>query len=1128
MKMVFVSSTFKDMQFERDKLNTYVVPLIDESISQYGEQIFFGDLRWGVNTTQLDENESGKKVLDVCLDEIDNCKPYMIVLIGERYGWIPSQQLIKQAAITKGITIGDDDISVTQLEIEYGALLNPDYEGRILFYFRNLNKDEMSEDDKKDYEAESLLHRQKLELLKEKIKEKYPNYVRYYDAKWDNEKKEVVNLEPLMEMIINDLNNIFINDINKDNNIPWQEKALKSAHKYYIERAKDYYPITTYDKKELIGALVNKQTYVSFIEGKPGSGKTAFLSNCYSYLYNKSNDNIIFVPFVCQLDKYSNDTYNFFKILLYKLEEALDLPHQQIEVTSEYKLDIIDKVIELIKHVNGNVLCFIDNCDEILLTMIFQFLYNSFSNDLSSYIDIESDFDNLFFYVAYSSNEPDIIVPPNYNFARTYKMLDIDDENKVPFIKNLIKRKHKELPDDVINHIANKKESQIVLYDKLIVDRLLLLDSQDFTNIRNLGDGMENINKYMISIIDNLADDVESIIQELVKEAAERINKDFVYRLCGVFIYSTIGLSQLEIIDIFKFNNWEFNQLNFSIAVKTLSTFIEYHKLNGYYKIRNIYMIKAIKELLEKNNYKYVCDNLCDYMESLDDENIIKDRHLRIAAYRNDCEYFAKILLEKIKKDEYLYKDIYWMLEHCGAKETADFIVSLVKQYPKIDFSTLVYKIPTTCLFDKEYHMFIQFLSEILYHIDIDKRKLNDKNYNSIVFLSLYKMVMLFKNNVSFSSAYIWWESNGLYDFEKYKMNEITRILIYKLNIEMSIGICNIDSTVEYLYEGIDVIKNIRFNQESAYQNFLLKGHILFELCKNYHDEYADDRYYECLNSYYEVDRNSLISESLLTVDDFKSIIDAYLFKTKDDDDPESSETNISNALYYLNWGYELFGNRMLMCLPNIYTSINHHMSNINQFSDDVNKVIPYLKKQVAYRTESLNDYVEAIRENGLYLRTFAGEYEEEYGEYFLEIYDILIDFYSQLKYSFDSCFLRVFYDTCYILCILHRSGLQERIDYILSLIERIDEKEVVFSKDIFAIFKSFILCFFKENIDLKEAKQFERNYDKKIRSSKYESEIKIYQLECDFIEEALQDYNFKDNYDFSELVDVEEFEDDE
>ena len=131
MKLVFVSSTFKDMQFERDKLNTFVVPLINDNISQFGEQTYFGDLRWGVDTSNLTDIESSKKVLDVCLDEIDNCKPYMIVLIGERYGWIPAQELIKEATITKGIEI-NNDISVTQLEIEYGALLNPDYEGRIL------------------------------------------------------------------------------------------------------------------------------------------------------------------------------------------------------------------------------------------------------------------------------------------------------------------------------------------------------------------------------------------------------------------------------------------------------------------------------------------------------------------------------------------------------------------------------------------------------------------------------------------------------------------------------------------------------------------------------------------------------------------------------------------------------------------------------------------------------------------------------------------------------------------------------------------------------------------------------------------------------------------------------------
>ena len=60
MKLVFISSTFKDMQFERDKLNTFVVPLINDNISQFGEQTYFGDLRWGVDTSNLTDIESSK------------------------------------------------------------------------------------------------------------------------------------------------------------------------------------------------------------------------------------------------------------------------------------------------------------------------------------------------------------------------------------------------------------------------------------------------------------------------------------------------------------------------------------------------------------------------------------------------------------------------------------------------------------------------------------------------------------------------------------------------------------------------------------------------------------------------------------------------------------------------------------------------------------------------------------------------------------------------------------------------------------------------------------------------------------------------------------------------------------
>ena len=177
MKLVLVSSTFTDMKFARDLLQTYAIPTLNNRLREYGEKAYFGDLRWGVNTTDLDSDEGSRKVLKVCLDQIDNCKPYMIVLIGERYGWIPAQELIDEACVLKGIE-KIKDISVTELEIDYGALLNPEYEGRILFYFRRLDKSGMTEAELRDYCAESEIHLKKVEELKRRIEEIYPDHIR--------------------------------------------------------------------------------------------------------------------------------------------------------------------------------------------------------------------------------------------------------------------------------------------------------------------------------------------------------------------------------------------------------------------------------------------------------------------------------------------------------------------------------------------------------------------------------------------------------------------------------------------------------------------------------------------------------------------------------------------------------------------------------------------------------------------------------------------------------------------------------------------------------------------------------------------------------------------------------------
>ena len=136
MKRIFVSSTFIDMNNERDAIGQIVAPAVNELAKDYGESIGFCDLRWGIDTSNLESEEGSRKVLSVCLDEIDNCAPYMIVLLGQRYGWIPSQELIHQTLDTKpGFTLDELEKSVTALEIEYGALRNPEQLKHTLFYF---------------------------------------------------------------------------------------------------------------------------------------------------------------------------------------------------------------------------------------------------------------------------------------------------------------------------------------------------------------------------------------------------------------------------------------------------------------------------------------------------------------------------------------------------------------------------------------------------------------------------------------------------------------------------------------------------------------------------------------------------------------------------------------------------------------------------------------------------------------------------------------------------------------------------------------------------------------------------------------------------------------------------------
>ncbi len=166
----FVSSTFNDMQGERDALHRVIIPELREFAREYGRSVDFIDLRWGISTDGTEGDENSDKILSVCLDEIELCSPYQIVILGERYGWMPSPEQLTRAAQRKSFPIDSDRISVTELEILYGMYKNSGMLDHCIFCLRDpINPSLLSEEERSIYISGDEDDRDRMRRLKEKI-----------------------------------------------------------------------------------------------------------------------------------------------------------------------------------------------------------------------------------------------------------------------------------------------------------------------------------------------------------------------------------------------------------------------------------------------------------------------------------------------------------------------------------------------------------------------------------------------------------------------------------------------------------------------------------------------------------------------------------------------------------------------------------------------------------------------------------------------------------------------------------------------------------------------------------------------------------------------------------------------
>ena len=275
---LFISSTFKDMQAERDYLVRFVFPRIREELLHYHLYFIDVDLRWGITD---EEN-----IIGACRSIIDECHPLFLGILGGRYGWIPGKD--------------KDSISVTEDEITH-AVDNCKKSGyhRIMFLLRN-EQDTLSMNETvtgEFREPEGSHASNKLALLKKKIRESdFP--VLEYHARWDDDQKSLTNLQAFGEAVYRYIHDYvaqeFDLNVKSDNMSYGSDEAelelyIMQSNKFYIMEGveEQFHNIET-------AAMPGQGNNVIMVEGSGGIGKSAFL--CHFIQQCRKQDELIVIP----------------------------------------------------------------------------------------------------------------------------------------------------------------------------------------------------------------------------------------------------------------------------------------------------------------------------------------------------------------------------------------------------------------------------------------------------------------------------------------------------------------------------------------------------------------------------------------------------------------------------------------------------------------------------------------------------------------------------------------------------------------------------------------------------------------------------------------------------------------
>ncbi len=680
---VFVSSTFNDMHGERDAIQLRVLPEIRKLAENAGEGFDFCDLRWGIDTHDVEEEGRMSKILDVCFGEIVKCKPYMVVLLGERYGSTPAESRLNEVVRCMNAACGSNSFAVsdvaeksyTDLEIIFGPLRDDEQFKRTLFFFRNHIDGAPasfggSEDDaRKMRELKAIINERKKKLGTDNVKE--------YTLGWDGDNNKPTGIEEFSDAVAEELCNLLQPVFDSAKKLTDSERRLLRSKLFLRNKA----AVATGLEKTVEECERRLGKYRELIiYGSRGSGKSCLAgklaervkgrgSNVYVYCCDRENHPSVYDIYedLCEYlkDKIScsNDCVK---------EKSLDSDFYKILREYMYTYDNSD---------NRPLYVFVDGVDKI----------DRDGNNGYEVPILPNIYSKIFFVYTHMTD-----LQSTYGDSTTYMHLQSVSLD----IKNVL-RTHTEvrgrsLPSEIVVKLKQKLSDKNLYFVGLLLKRLSLLNADDFAD----GTGTENQLAIYGRIADEIPDTIEQFALYLINIVKERTSPKFAEKITDYFAAAgKCGLRRTDIRELIIADGIEWDNRSFETFVDILDN-IFIRTDDGRVAIEN----KELAKLLANEETVAFCrKHILKHIKALPiTDEYRKSNLLDFCMLCDDKVGFVVAL-----QNEYFYSETFvrsfdnfdktnWFLnvldcgEACGADERiVQFIVETIPQYAKLPTGVL-------------------------------------------------------------------------------------------------------------------------------------------------------------------------------------------------------------------------------------------------------------------------------------------------------------------------------------------------------------------------------------------------------------------------------------------------------